>query len=212
MKNLHACAVLKMWLADPRIPIELDNKIGTYVLQVSDTQVELRFCPYCGQPIKGHEPTMAVPPRSCKHLTSLSRKPGSTIEHRSQQRQYWIRGSEGFSALVYHCFVCGRLLPRKASDQNFYVKSPKEEAVLKRQFENIHSIEEALQRLGHPDTDHGRHTEHIYPDGKRTLIGHRRALFYERLAKTITVVILELLNGQFEVKFYPKARPVKGRP
>jgi len=107
---------------------------------------------------------------------------------------------------LFYCPICGNRIPLEKSDTRFYKKSPAEVAKLSERFAGITAIDLAIQKFGRPDFDRGRVVDISYPKGKRTRSGYKRAIFYDRLARTVTVMVSEELDGRVIVRFYPKEK------
>lgn len=108
---------------------------------------------------------------------------------------------------LFYCPICGVALLLPSNDKRFFFdRSPQEVAELTERVKSVTSIDLALKHLGHPDVDQGPWAEDTYPKGQRTRIGSKRALFYSKLAKTVTVAVIEWIDGSVDVKFYPKER------
>jgi len=194
--------------ADPRIPIRFNKSSGQYTLIVNaGHHMIMTFCPRCGEKLNGDRKSARVNEQLCKHLPDLSRKRGSSIKYRRREQEFWLLGRDSLTLRLFYCPLCGNKLPLQKDEVRFYRKSPAEVAKLAKQFQKITTVDHALKQFGPPDIRRGPILDYFYPKGKRTPTGYKRALFYNQLAKTVTVVVIELLGGKVEVKFYPKEKP-----
>jgi len=207
MIHHHICDLLKMFSTDPRIPIKFNEKSGEYSLTVNaDIGVMMVYCAFCGNKMTDGSKSVSRREGSCEHLAELSLEPESSVRFRTEEREYWLYGRNSRMVRLFYCPVCGRRLPLHKNDSRFYKKSEAEVAELVKRFRNITTIDLALEQFGPADVQHGRTVDYIYPKGRRTRIGHKRALFYDHLAETVTVVVIEKLDGGLDVKFYPKEK------
>ena len=198
-----------MWTADPTIPIEYDENSAQHTLMKSaDTRLVMLYCPFCGKRMSGGTKPVSRREHFCKHLRELSRKPGSSIRYVREYGEYQLssRDSPTHSTRLFYCPICGSKQRVCTSDWRFNKKSPKEVAELAKRVQNITTMEQALERFGPPDVERGPVVRIVYPEGKRTALGHKRAFFYERFAKTVDLVVIEGLDGRVDVKFYRKER------
>lgn len=207
MSHHHTCDLLKEWTADPRSPIKRNTRSAGYVLIVNpESRVVIAYCPFCGEKISGTGELVSQREHLCKHLPELSRDPESSVRYRRDEREYWLFGSDSLMIRLFYCPLCGCKLLLHKNDRYFYKKAPAEVAELAKQIQKITTIDLAIEQFGPPDVQHGRLVDYAYPKGKRTRIGHKRALFYDHLARTVTVAVIEGLDGRVEVKLYPKER------
>ena len=207
MIPIHSCDLLKMFSTDPRIPIKFNEKPANYSMAVnSEIRVTMVYCAFCGKKMAGATKSVSRRRGPCQHLPALSRKPKSSVKFRPNEREFWLYGRNSRMVRLFYCPLCGCKLPLHKNDRRFYKKSEAEVTKLVKGFRNITTIGLALEQFGPPDVQHGRTVEYIYPEGRRMRIGHKRALFYDHLAKTVTVVVIEKLDGSVEVKFYPKEK------
>ena len=164
------------------------------------------YCPFCGKGTASGIGASHSNRSRCDHLAALSRHPRSSVKFRPSDNEYWCTGSRSLLIRPFYCPVCGRKLAVDNTEERFLARSPTELALLRTRARGIATLADALERFGTPDTEHGPAMDCLYPGGRRTVIGHRRALIYSGLAKTITVAIMELLDGRVVVKFYPKEK------
>jgi len=198
-----------MWTADPAIPIEYDEKMARHTLITSaDTRLVMLYCPFCGKKMSARTKADERREHSCKHLPDLSREGGSSIIYVREYREYQLlsRDSPTHSIRLFYCPICGSKQRVSTIDWRFYKKSPKEVAELRECTHNITTMQEALERFGPPDVERGSVVRFVYPEAQRTALGHERAFFYEHLAKTVDVVVIEGLDGRVDVRLYPKER------
>ena len=133
----------------------------------------------------------------------LAAKPESIIRCQSAEREYYICGAKELSVCLFFCPICGRKLPPHQT--NRYEKSPLEVERLTKLFANVRSTDDAIEQVGRPDFERGPNTDHFYWKGERVSVGFKRALFYERFAKTVEVLVVEWSDGKTDVKFLAKA-------
>jgi len=207
MIRQHTCDWLKEFTTDPRSPIKHNRKSGDYILIVNaDTCVVMVYCPRCGEKLRGGAKPVHRREHLCKHLPELSREAKSSVRYRREEREHWLFGSDSLMIRLFHCPICGSKLPLHRNDNRFYKRSPAEVTELTKRFQNVTTIDLALKQFGPPDVDRGPVVQYAYPKGKRTLTGYRRAIFYDHLARTVTVAVIEGLDGHVAVKFYPKGQ------
>ena len=213
IKQSHSCSALKEWCADPRSPIERDSASRFYLSANGELKIRMLFCPFCGASLSGNTRAPKGRGTSCRHLAELARKPRSPVVYRPEWREYWLAGTKDLLIRLFYCPLCGAKVPLGEQDERVFLKpSQRELAGLKRRLKGLKSLRTALQQLGPPDVDQGPWAEDLYPQGERTRVGCKRALFYMNLARTVTVAVVEWLDGTVDVKFYPKAKRTKGSP
>ena len=213
MAGGNICDLLREWSADPRSPIKLDAHTSEFVLTLNGRKrLAMDFCPFCGEPLGSGGRRISRGRATCRHLAKLAREPLSAVVYRPEYGEYWFAGSRSLKIRLFFCPVCGRRQRiARDDDKHFHKKSPEEVAQLTKLFSEVSSIAVALQRFGPADVDRAGFIEHHYPKGKRTEVGCKRALFYNRLAKTITVAVIEGLDGRIDVRFYAKQKTSGGR-
>jgi hypothetical protein len=166
----------------------------------------MAYCPFCGAEVSASRKSVSQPKHGCHHLQELSSKSDSSVKYRRDEREYWLFGRDSLMIRLFYCPLCGCKLPLHKHDSRFYKRSPAEVAELTKRCEKITTIDLALEQFGPPDVQHGRFVDYVYPKGKRTRIGHKRVLFYDHVARSVTVVVIEDLDGRVVVKFYAKER------
>jgi predicted RNA-binding Zn-ribbon protein involved in translation (DUF1610 family) len=197
-----------MFTADPRIPIELDEKSGEYILILNgDARLVMIYCPFCGEKLGAGEKSVSPSGHLSRHLAKLSRKPGSSVRYRRDCREHWVFGRDSHMVRLFYCPICGGKLTVWKHDTRFYNESPAEVAALTKRIQNITKIDQAIERFGPPDVQRGPIVGYIYPEGKPLRFGARKVLFYEHLAKTVDVVVSEDLDGRVHVKLHRKVKP-----
>jgi hypothetical protein len=205
--SLHNCELLESWRMDERAPVELRRETGKFVLTInSATAVTMAYCPWCGKSLDGSGKPNPLKAAACEHMKDLAAMPESSIRYLSAEREYCLCGANGLSARLFFCPKCGRKLP--VHQTNRYEKSPREVARLRKLFANVRSVDEAIEQVGQPDFERGPNTDHFYWNGARISVGFKRALFYERFARTVEVHVVEWADGKTEVKFLAKAPTV----
>lgn len=202
--RIHNCEMLESWCLDERVPIELRKESGEIVLTINaDTAVALTYCALCGKSLDGIRKSNSLRAGVCKHVKDLAAKPASSVRYRSSEEEYWIFGAKELWVRLFFCPICGRKLPLSTTKR--YHKSPSEVARLTKLFANVKSIDQAIAQAGPPDFERGPDSDHFYWKGERLHVGFGRSLFYQHLAKTVDVNVVEGLDGKLSVKFFAKA-------
>jgi len=191
---------------DERVPVELKKETGEFVLTINaGTVVTLAYCPWCGERLDGSEKSNSLRDGVCEHIKDLAAKPESSIRYLSPEGEYFVCAND-LSVRLFFCPICGRKLP--VQQTNRYEKSPIEVEQLTKLFANVRSPDDAIEQVGQPDFERGPNADHFYWKGERVSVGFNRALFYERLARTVEVHVVEWSDGKTDVKFLAKAPAV----
>lgn len=192
---------------DERVPVELKKETGEFVLNVNvSTVITMAYCPWCGESLDDSKKSNPLPAGVCEHIKDLASKPESMVRCQSAERGYYIRGAEELSIYLVFCPICGCKL---SFDQTYrFEKSHLEVERLTNLFANVRSTDDAIEQVGQPDFERGPSADHFYWKGERVSVGFKRALFYERLAMTVEVHVVEWLDGKTDVKFLAKAPSV----
>lgn len=184
---------------DERVPVKLRKESGEFVLNINaDTEVKMSYCAWCGESLHGGQKPNSLGAGVCKHVEDLAAKPGSSLKYQG----CWMLGAGDLSVRLFFCPTCGRELP--VDEERRWEKSPSEIAMLTTMFANIKSIGQAIEQVGPPDFQRGPYEDHFYWKGKRSYIGYRKSLIYERLAKTVDVHVVDWVGGELTVKFLAK--------
>src|SRR5687767_3124270 len=217
MTRHRCCALLTMWMSDPRIPLNRDSSTDQYYIGGDATpRIGLKFCPFCGdqiddsersvRPKRGITPQLGAPERCatpqlwvkappCEQMAELTRLPNSPVKYRRAERDYYVAGRD-ISARLFYCPICGCKILPPGRDKRFYKKSVAELEHLKTRSQGITTIDDAITKLGPPDIDHGPSFAYLYLGGEPTRFGAVRTLFYTELAKTIMIIVSEGLSGK----------------
>jgi predicted RNA-binding Zn-ribbon protein involved in translation (DUF1610 family) len=195
-----------MWTIDPRSPLQFYKKTRETKLVINENVcVLLHYCPFCGKALNNSEHKIQKEHKlGCDHLKTLAEEMETTVRYQYQEMEYWLHGCESLMIRMFYCPMCGFKLPLHQSKTRFLEKSNTEIAQLKKRVKNLATIDSTRKLLGPPDVERGPVIDRFYPKGKLVRIGYRKVLFYNNLAKTITVQVVELLNRKIEVRLIPK--------
>jgi len=199
----HQCALMVMWAADPRSPVNPNG--NGYDLKLSTkSNLPVVFCPFCGELIAKEKVVDESPKTGCEHLRNFVTMPDPSISYDNANDVYSAVGDEQMSIRLFFCPICGDELPSQKRDQPNIEISAKEKSELMKQFIGIETVQELIEKYGPPDYERPASEDFLYPGGKKVSIMIPKTLYYDHLSKSIEVVVLELRDGMIDVKLKPK--------
>lgn len=202
----HKCDLWQMWTSDPRVPITRDDRNRRYFIAVSPRRkILVNYCPFCGNRVFDNK-LDAVALRRCRHFEGFSRGRSSSIRCGRPNLGYWLHGSESLEVKLFFCPICGDKLPDPDDAGMFCKRSKKEVEGITKRFEGISTVDQAIKEFGPPEVRSGPLFERFFPGGKPITVGYRIALFYQHLARTVIVVVVEAPDGRLDLKFNQKLR------
>ncbi len=211
-ENCHSCDLLKMWAADPSVPVCFDSDADSYSMAVSaHLSVTLYYCPFCGKGIKRAEKAVQSSTDVCQHMINMASVPGSFFKLDNNSCECCLVWHEHSSVRIFYCPICGATLPVRKRDDHLPVRFESEVNELRTRFMSVKTIDDALREFGAPELDHGLWIGQLFPDGVPCTVGHKRMLVYENLAKTVSVTIYELLDGQVKMRLMERPESVEDR-
>jgi predicted RNA-binding Zn-ribbon protein involved in translation (DUF1610 family) len=190
--KIHSCDMLVSFYRDKRIPIERTDT-QEYLIRINQKMVVLvDYCPWCGQSIVGNK-NNRMSAGVCEHIKEFIAAPDSSIIFLPDEKEYSLCGRDSLIVNLFYCPSCGRKLPSSSAKR--CVRSVSEVKRLTMLFADVKSINEVIQKFGSPDFERPPMSDYFHWKGKRVNVGFGRSLFYERLSKTIDIIVIQKHQG-----------------
>lgn len=154
---------------------------------------------------------------TCEYLQRAADDPDVPIRFEASTGEYqFIYPAEVWgqaTLIVFHCPFCGGAAPKSKREQLFHVVSNAEEERLKELLRLIKTIEDALERLGSPDSDtpFASSLTTAPEDGEPARTSYERALEYSFLSETVDVSIIEGPGGRVSFSISGKRKTAEHR-
>ena len=146
----------------------------------------------------------------CEFLERCAKDPEKPINFNPKVNEFHFeyktdRGSVSH-LIIYHCPFCGGAAPESIRESLFEVVPLTEMKRLQKLTATIHSIEDALSKLGLPDEDSQSNVAGITPerDRKPQKIQNFRRIVYRNLSDVAEIHITDFLRDRVSIFFQGK--------
>lgn len=143
-------------------------------------------------------------PCGCGWLERESNEPESPVRFDPVLNEYEIVRSDGGTLSVYHCPFCGGRVPESKRKLMFAHISQREQDRLREMIANPRTIEDAIQKLGQPDSDTCGSVDTPEREGRPPTFELQRQLRFEKLSDTADVYVTERKDGRVSIMFLGK--------